>query len=274
MLRRALTFALSLLAACSQLPSISQRTEQADRLAHAAGWHSQDLDTPQFVLRSYQPEKPAKAQVLTVYIEGDGFAWVSPSAPSHSPTPVDPVALRLALRDSEPAAYLGRPCQFVEKSRQRNCRRHYWSGGRFAPEVIAATSSAIDLLMRQLGARQLVLIGYSGGGAVAALVAARRQDVVRLITIAANLDHQAWTSEHRLTPLDDSLNPADSWRTLIEVPQVHFVGGRDDNTGIPVASAYQDHFPEGRKPRVIVIPEFDHRCCWEVDWPGLRDRTR
>jgi len=24
---------------------------------------------------------------------------------------------------------------------------------------------------------------------------------------------------------------------------------------------------------MIVIPEFDHRCCWVRDWPELRDEA-
>ncbi|GAB2181920.1 hypothetical protein DLREEDagrD3_21430 [Denitratisoma sp. agr-D3] len=51
----------------------------------------------------------------------------------------------------------------------------------------------------QLGARRLTLVGYSGGAA--ALLAARCSDVVRLVTIAGNLDHRAWTRYHHITTL-------------------------------------------------------------------------
>jgi hypothetical protein len=45
---------------------------------------------------------------------------------------------------------------------------------------------------------------------VASLVAARRHDVVRLVTVAGNLDHLAWTTLHGVSPLTGSLNPADA----------------------------------------------------------------
>ena len=48
-----------------------------------------------------------------VYIEGDGYAWATTTDPSDDPTPINPLALRLAAVDDAPnVLYLARPCQF------------------------------------------------------------------------------------------------------------------------------------------------------------------
>jgi hypothetical protein len=50
--------------------------------------------------------------MLTVYIEGDGFAWLSRSQASYDPSPLNPVGLELALRHPlGESAYLARTCQ-------------------------------------------------------------------------------------------------------------------------------------------------------------------
>ena len=98
------------------------------------------------------------------------------------PTPVNPLALQLALRDPSGAAvYLARPCQFVAAPDKRECARAYWTEQRFSPAVIAASLEAISQLKQRYGAQRLVLVGYSGGGAVASLVAAQRGDVAHRI---------------------------------------------------------------------------------------------
>ena len=50
------------------------------------------------------------------------------------------------------------------------------------------------------------------------------------VTIAAPLDHAAWTAQHNVQPLVGSLNPADS-QELRKIPQVHFLGGKDTIVG-------------------------------------------
>jgi dienelactone hydrolase len=211
-----------------------------------------------------------RTTVLTVYIEGDGLAWINGSTPSLDPTPLNPLALRLALRDPSGAAvYLARPCQFVTGAQRRGCQRKYWTSHRFAPEVIEASSSAIEQLKQRFAAERLVLVGYSGGGAVAALIAAQRRDVMRLVTVAGNLDHRAWTADLHLSALDGSLNPADAWRRLQSVPQIHFVGGQDRVLGESVVESYRARFAPGPAPTVRVLPTFDHHCCWVERWPDL-----
>lgn len=66
-----------------------------------------------------------------------------------------------------------------------------------------------------------------GGGMVSALVAARRDDVLRLVTVAGNLDTHAWARLHRISPLTGSLNPSEARAQLAHLRQVHFSGATD-----------------------------------------------
>ncbi len=247
-----------------------ERRQHADMLAIAHDWQQLRLPTEQFVLAAYASKPILQADVLAVYIEGDGLAWLSDSQASDDPTPLHPVSLELAIHHPLGAAvYLARPCQYVEPGEARNCRQTYWTNRRFAPEVIEASDQAISALKQRFGASKLVLVGYSGGGAVAALVAARRKDVVQLITVAGNLDHRAWTEHHRVSPLEGSLNPADGWRALQDVPQLHFVGERDAVISRAMVDAYASRFPLDRRPEVVMVPGFDHLCCWVEKWGDL-----
>lgn len=268
-MRPAIWLVLLALAGCADL-SPQPRWLNAERLAAASGWKKVRLPADNFVLAGYMPESIKDSDTLTIYIEGDGMAWISESAPSDDPTPRKPVGLELALRHPRGAAvYLARPCQFVEGADAHGCTEVYWTNRRFAPEVVAATSQAIDELKQRFHARQLALVGYSGGGAVAALVAVRRKDVSLLVTVAGNLDHRAWTRQHHVSPLAGSLNPADEWEALLPVPQIHFAGGRDHIVGTEIAESYLAHFPAGRHPEMRVIADFDHACCWAERWPAL-----
>lgn len=258
-----------LLAACGSV-SLEERRAASTRVAAEAGWQRLALDARAFVLTAFVPPRSRAGDTLTVYIEGDGLAWLDAATPSFDPTPLDPVALRLALKDPSPAvAYLARPCQFASGAGRRGCDMKYWTSHRFALEVIEATNSALDQLKARHGVLRLALVGYSGGGAVAALAASKRTDVVRLTTIAAPLDHRAWTSAEGLTPLSGSLNPADAWAGLRRIPQTHYVGGRDRTVGESVLRAYASRFPPSERPDVVVVPSFDHDCCWADRWPAL-----
>jgi len=257
------------LTACMTLPSPAERRGVADTLARMQGWHALTIPAGAFDLVAYLPTVPTHAQRLTIYLEGDGLAWITGTQVSSDPTPRDPLALRLALaQPAGAAAYLGRPCQYGD-AESSHCPSRYWTSHRFAPEVIAASDRAIDDLKQHFGASRLTLVGYSGGGAVAALVAARRTDVERLVTVAGNLDHQAWTSYQRIHPLTGSLNPADQTEVLHPLPQWHFVGAKDSNITPALVQSFADRFPAGQRPVVLIKPGFDHRCCWAEQWPHL-----
>ncbi|WP_217450743.1 alpha/beta hydrolase [Vogesella oryzae] len=268
--RRMLTAAMLLLvAACVQIPDLAQRRSTADTLAAEHGWQATSLPSDSFRLRAYLPPAPVAANMLTVYLEGDGLAWLSPDTPSADPTPTNPLALQLALRDRQPAAYLARPCQYGS-AEESPCRQVFWTRLRFAPEVVQASNQALDQLKQRFRAQRLLLVGYSGGGTLAALLAARRQDVAGLITIASSLDHLVWAQDKRLSPLTGSLNPADDWRRLQWVPQRHYVGTLDKQVGRMPVAAYVARFPVERRPELVEMPDFDHHCCWLQHWPALK----
>ncbi|MBV2235767.1 MAG: alpha/beta hydrolase [Sterolibacterium sp.] len=258
-----------LLAACISLPSLAERRELADTLAAAHHWQATMFSTDRFDLLAYLPQQTNPVDELTIYIEGDGFAWQTPATPSPDPTPRNPLALRLALNQPEGTAiYLARPCQYTDAVAS-GCNERYWTEQRFANDVILATSQAIDKLKSRFNAQRLTLVGYSGGGAVATLVAARRDDVRRLITLAGNLDHRAWTTHHRLQPLAGSLNPANVSPLPASIQQTHLVGGKDRIIPVWIAQNFSAAYEARQRPVVRIIDNYDHNCCWADDWPQL-----
>ncbi len=257
------------LAGCSN--DGEMRREGAAALAAQAGLQRVTFDTGAFVLVGALRGAGSAQPVLTVYIEGDGLAWETPYQLSDDPTPRHPTGLSLAAADGGPAVlYLGRPCQYVTAAEQRQCAPRYWSSHRFAPEVIAAVGHALDDAKRQVGAQRLILVGYSGGGAVAALVAARRSDLAALVTVAAPLDPLTWTRQHDVAPLTGSLDPMDDAPRLAALPQLHIAGARDTVVPPEIIRGFLQHEGPNAHGRVIVVPEADHMCCWAEHWPDLR----
>ncbi len=270
------------LSACTSIPPQAQRLAAADALVAQQGWQRVSLSTGLGPLMAYLPQRSAsaggaagatQAHAVTIYIEGDGLAWLNAETPSDDPTPINPLALRLALaQPGGQAAYLARPCQFLMQASQQMpfcARQQAWTSHRFAAEVIAASHQALDQIKVRLGADRITLVGYSGGGAVAALLAAERHDVLRLITVAGNLDHAAWTALHRISPLSGSLNPADRTDQLEGLPQVHWVGAQDDNLPESVARGFVQRFRTSPRPEVRVVPQVTHGAGWVAQWGSL-----
>ncbi|MES2741248.1 MAG: alpha/beta fold hydrolase [Pseudomonadota bacterium] len=269
----ALLAMLATLAACAGVPATAERRLHADTLAAQRRWQPDVIAAGGFALLAYLPPRPPAEATLTVYIEGDGLAWLSGDMPSPDPTPLAPVALAMALAQPRgAAAYLSRPCQYLPT--QAPCQRALWTNRRLAPEVVTAMDAAMSTLKARFGASRLVLVGYSGGGAIAALVAARRDDVARLVTVAGNLDTDAWTRWHRVTPLDGSLNPASAWAALATTPQLHWIGELDQVVPAAIAQAYAARFPAAARPALRLVPGYGHTCCWARDWATLWEQSQ
>ncbi len=267
---RTLFFFVSALAlsGCSLPAFLIDGRDVAVSIAKKHEWKALSFDVEAFVLKGYAKDGPGKD--LVVYIEGDGRAWISHGVPSDDPTPKDPLALRLAVMDPAPKVlYIGRPCQYTSPRSMRTCEYRFWTIARFSLPAVEAMCIALTQAKKALKADRLHLIGYSGGGAMAVLLACRRTDVASVMTVAGNLDHDAWTRHHEVTPLYDSLNPADVAVLIRDCPQVHFFGSGDEIVPPFVVRSFVNRMGDPFGARLVEIPEFDHDCCWIKAWPGL-----
>lgn len=230
------------------------------------GWQKAKISTQSFTLSALYKKPDIITKEMTVYIEGDGRAWVSRSTPSGDPTPGNPVAKNLALQDESPAvAYLARPCQYEPRWLDAACKRAYWTNKRFAPETVAATNQALNTLKEKLGANKIHLVGYSGGGGMAALVAASREDIASLRTVAANLNTELFTKHHRVSRMQGSLNPVDTAYKIRQIPQLHYVGKEDSVIPALIAESFIQA-QNGKCARKVVVPHTTHSQGWEEAW--------
>lgn len=259
-----LSIGTAMLAACTSVPDLDTRREAALTSTLNALTEIM-IPTRSFDLAAFLPasfDRPGKKQILTVYIEGDGLAWITRTRPSHDPTPATPLVTRLMDADPRaPTAYLARPCQYVGPQ-SRGCATAFWTNMRFAPQVVAAMDEAVTVLKSKAGATKLRLVGYSGGGVVAALVAARRPDVAELITIAAPMDVSAFTAHHGVSDLTGSLNPVADATALAAIPQVHFVGAQDSVVPPSIVESYLRALPSSSCARLHVFPSASHIKGW------------
>ena len=259
---------VAMAAGCSSLDSFGGSRQAAKEWAEKRGFVDAAVKAGTFDLTAFirHPEMPVGT--LTIYIEGDGAAWPTPYHPPRDPTPLKPVALALAAADTAPAvAYLGRPCQYLATESLVQCPRSYWVEKRFAAEVIEAADDAVAQLKALSGASHIRLVGYSGGGVIAALLAARRSDVDALVTVAAPLALAKWIAWHGASAMTGSLDPIDFDSHLPD--GLHFVGSNDKT----VPAAILNQYVGARGGKVVVIAGFDHECCWSRDWSMLLQYT-
>lgn len=222
------------------------------------------IETPTFPIQVVLPRQAEEGH-LRVYLEGDGRAWATRSQPSIDPTPSVDLISRLAAEDPKPAAYVARPCQYVMNER---CSYRVWTDRRFGPEAIDSISYALDQVMLRTGATQLELVGYSGGGTIALLLAARRSDVISVQTLAGNLTPRAWVQLHHLSALSGALDPSAFAEQLRSIPQRHLVGQFDQVVTPGLASSYR----EAVKPACMEMAVVDasHSDGWETAWSAFR----
>lgn len=277
-----LKLAISLLASaylfallsCSHITTPAARQHKLVHLLQTQQWQQQLIQGDVFDLIAATPAQQNSHSQLVIYLEADGLAWIGYNRISSDPTPINPIALQLALQHPDKnAVYLARPCQYVMNNTTghstKNCTSSTWTSGRYSEAATSATNAAIEQLKQQAQAQTLVLVGYSGGATLALLVAARRSDVRQIITVAGNLDHHAWTHFHSISPLTESLNPVDYRAALQVIPQIHFVGEDDKNTPAELADAFLGKFAQRNQQHLRIIPHFDHQCCWVKEWGRL-----
>lgn len=191
---------------------------------------------------------------LTVVIEGDGASWFNPRWPPSDPTPEASQAAALAVALSGSVAYLARPCQF---ERVPQCDVAHWTSARFAPELILALDRSLDELKRLSAAKRLRLVGHSGGGVMAVLLAQRRADVSGVATLMAPLAVGEWTQRLALTPL---AGPDPMAQPPLPMPAVHVAGGGDAIVPAEIIRRYT----AAKGGKYVAWPQADH-ACWSIE---------
>jgi hypothetical protein len=256
--------ALVLLAVSACAANTRQLWDREVQRGWPVGFRPMDIPAPPFRLAGLL--KGQSGTDLVVYLEGDGRAVVR-GRPANDPTPSIAQSFDLALLDPAPLVlYLARVGQFMPAYTGFKYQV-YWSSGRFASEVAMAANYAIDVVKQTTGASRVHLIGFSGGGGLAVLVAARRTDVASLVTVAGLLDIDWWVKNNGWQPLTDSLNPADFAQSVAMVPQIHFYGLKDRIITPAMSLRFSEMARFADLNRIGL--ENDHYSGWTPAWPAL-----
>lgn len=253
-----------LIGLASLLGGCSNSTLVETALQHKLNYQRIETTVFQLAVVTRVINKTKRTQPARVYLEGDGIPWVN-NQPNTDPTGRDRLAFKLFMVDEAATAYVARPC-YEQETMPQNCNQALWTSGRYGETVVTALMEAIEQVVPT---GQIELVGYSGGGALAALLAHRMPRVSRLLTIAANLDHDAWSEHHGSIPLTSSLNPVDD-APAASLGELHLFGSED--TIAPAALA--TNYFEKHEAAIGLVEGFTHYCCWIEQWPQILDEWK
>lgn len=255
---------ISLFEGCVSIPSPAIRQQTIDTIAVQHNLKVQIVKGTNFSLYSLADTSHCKNQNMRVYIEGDGLAWITARKLSDNPTPINPLGAKLmALDPSSCKIYLARPCQYTNENK---CSSQYWNKQRFSLEVIENYMQILNKLKSEYKISSFALIGYSGGAAIATLSASLRSDVIKLITIAGNIDTDKWIALHNISPLEGSINPANYSSTLKFIPQTHLIGSKDTIIPPVIFDSYKKHFSSDINIKSIICEKCTHSDGWIEEW--------
>lgn len=239
--------------------------QRLDQRAREAGLEVVHIEAGAFPSIAYLKRSAAADHangLLTIYLESDGIPWLG-RTPSDDPTTREPVALEMLNRSPAPGAYVTRPC--YNGLRSDKCNVELWTGARYSNEVIESMVATVREIQHRAGAARVSLVGYSGGGSLAVLIAERLENVASVTTIGANLDIDAWTDHHKYLRLSQSLNPALSDKPH-PWPELHLRGANDLVVPPATTERYFARYPRAQQR---TVEGFDHVCCWVRDWPAI-----
>ncbi len=244
---------------------VSPPVERMDAAADAAGFSRRVVRGTEYRHVIYANHAGSAGEGLHVYIDGDGTPYEDRWTVSDDPTPRRPMMLQLMMLDRAAAVYVGRPC-YVGLARDPPCTLSDWTLDRYGPRIVASMATVIQAIVADSGAGFVELYGHSGGGTLAVLIAPRLPNVRRVVTLAANLDTDAWADLHGYARLAGSLNPVKAGPLSAEIEQRHYVG--EDDRVVPPALVAEAAQRIGSGP-VEVLAGVAHRDGWEAVWPVI-----
>lgn len=234
------------------------------RQAQSAGFQETPLLAGPFTIYTLSRATQTNAPAI-IYLEGDGRAYVHKQL-SKDPTPYYALALRLALLDPHPnVIYIARPCQFIMTA---NCDSKYWANERYGQTIVHSLDAALTQLEKRYQLSSLQLVGHSGGGALAVLLAARHKSITAITTVAGNLDLKAMAAYHKTPPLIGSEDPLHYAQQLRHLPQLH-LSGSDDKIVPPKIAAGFVQLQNSPCSTQQILKGFTHEEGWLAIWPKI-----
>lgn len=201
---------------------------------------------------------------LHVYLEGDGRTQLADGRIPADPGPEGALVLDLLARDEAPALLLGRPCHHGLAT-SAECDARVWTRRRYSRQVVQSLAAALGSFRAQHADAGVVLIGHSGGGTLAMLLAPDVPGVCAVVTLAGNLDVGAWTALHGYSPLD-GLDPARAAPLPASIAQHHWAGAKDREVPAALSAGAVARQPGAH---LIVLDGIGHARGWAAVWKDL-----
>lgn len=202
---------------------------------------------------------------LYVFIEGDGIPWKTRTEISNNPDPKNPLTLELMTINKAPSVYLSRPCYWIENNQ---CDVQWWTNKRYSKNIVDHMLKVLNKISSEY--QSIILVGYSGGGTLAALISRSIKKPTTLITLSGNMNHKKWTNHHGYSPLTESLNPFD-YILPKNITQYHFSGDKDKNI---LPQWIEEYSNNQINSRYFLMKNSDHKCCWVKNWKKIIQITR
>lgn len=239
------------------------KEETATRIATPVFMLPRTIKTGEFSLKSYERVYEKNAPAI-LYIGRDSY-----HSEISSPESKNPVGLRLAAQDPKSnVIYLAQACQYVGNS--SDCPEEYMSTKRHSAEVLLAFDTALNNIRGYHGVTKFHIVGYDGGAGIAAALAAKRDDIVSLRTVAGILDTQFYAHINETSFSTANINPVDIASKLKNMPQHHFVGQLDQKVPPAIYHSYAQAMGSTPCSDVTLVPDADHEKGWVEQWSRLR----
>ncbi|MEM7070327.1 MAG: hypothetical protein AAF403_01035 [Pseudomonadota bacterium] len=246
----------------------AERYTQTDNLLKNNGFESIILSAEVFDVAAWANIKNAH-QPISIFIEGDGFAYYSRHHISDDPTPTNAIAAKIAVNDlSDNRIYLARPCQYIinHGSNSTHCRPSIWTRDRFSKNMLILYHDLLDELAERYNNKSgFHIVGYSGGGVFATLLGMFRDDVIDATAIASPLDIKAFIRYHRLSRLY-AVNPFDYKKRLYNTNLTLYLGSDDQIINKDVLEDFLDDMAGRKNFKLIEIENFEHEDDWHHIW--------
>lgn len=238
----ALLFTLLSLSACKGMP------------ASPNGFQMREAQTEHFSLPVWEKAPIEKGGIIRFYITDNG-----------NPTPSEPTALKLAEKDrSKNIVVISRPCQYAPNKLCSN--KDIYGAAQYSPEIIKEIEEVVGYYIQKYNAKSVEFIAYGGAAPIAFAMASGLNHVKQVVTIAGILDLEGYVNKNNLPDFsNESANPIKMISRISQIPQTHFVGGKDEITTQGMAERFVSKLQNPQSALVKVAPDMGHTGWEDID---------